>query len=268
MPPLVSIVIPTRNSAQILRRCLESVKNQTYRNIETIVVDNYSTDATLEIAKDYGTIVLSKGPERSAQMNFGILNSSGKYVYRLDSDMISGPCVVEEAVKTCELNSIDGIIIRVVSDPTVSFWSEVRSFERKNLYFYDSNVAVRFFSRKAFDSINGFNETLNGFEDYEFHDRFVAAGYRFGRISSTEVHLGEPRTLAEIIRKHAYYGKDLRRYLANKKGRTKQSALRLSMIRLGQTNLLSELLRQPNILLGLVFYQTARYFATVIGMLS
>jgi len=43
--PLVSVVIPTYNSEKTLAKCLESIKNQTYKNVELIVVDNYSRDA-------------------------------------------------------------------------------------------------------------------------------------------------------------------------------------------------------------------------------
>jgi cellulose synthase/poly-beta-1,6-N-acetylglucosamine synthase-like glycosyltransferase len=53
MSPLVSIIIPTRNSARTLEKCLESIKHQTYSNIEVIVVDNFSDDETIEIAKKY-----------------------------------------------------------------------------------------------------------------------------------------------------------------------------------------------------------------------
>jgi glycosyltransferase involved in cell wall biosynthesis len=50
---LVSIIIPTKNSARTIQACLESCKDQTYQNIEIIVVDNFSTDGTFEIAKKY-----------------------------------------------------------------------------------------------------------------------------------------------------------------------------------------------------------------------
>jgi glycosyltransferase involved in cell wall biosynthesis len=51
--PLVSIIIPTKNSARTLAACLESCRSQTYENIEIIVVDNFSSDMTPEIAKQY-----------------------------------------------------------------------------------------------------------------------------------------------------------------------------------------------------------------------
>jgi glycosyltransferase involved in cell wall biosynthesis len=60
MQPLVSIVIPTKNSARTLEKCLVSIKNQAYENIEIIVVDNYSTDGTYEIAGKYTTKVFQK----------------------------------------------------------------------------------------------------------------------------------------------------------------------------------------------------------------
>jgi len=49
--PLVSVIIPTFNSGGTLGKCLRSIRNQTYGNVEIIVVDKFSTDKTKEIAK-------------------------------------------------------------------------------------------------------------------------------------------------------------------------------------------------------------------------
>jgi glycosyltransferase involved in cell wall biosynthesis len=59
--PLVSVIIPTKNSESTIDYCLRSIRGQTYTNIEVIVVDNYSRDKTEEVAQKYGK-VLSKGP--------------------------------------------------------------------------------------------------------------------------------------------------------------------------------------------------------------
>ena len=62
MKKLVSITIPTFNSENTLRKTLENVKNQSYENIEIIIIDSYSYDKTLEIAKKFNAkIIMCKG---------------------------------------------------------------------------------------------------------------------------------------------------------------------------------------------------------------
>ena len=75
--PLVSVVVPTFNSERFLEKCLKSIRMQTYRNVEVIVVDNFSKDRTREIAEKCADLVLLKGYERSAQVNFGVRYAHG-----------------------------------------------------------------------------------------------------------------------------------------------------------------------------------------------
>ncbi len=96
--PLVSVIVPTYNSAKFLEACLMSIKKQSYANVELIVVDNNSTDNTTEIARKFTDKVFNKGPERSAQVNFGVTQASGEYVYKVDSDFVLGINVVKECV--------------------------------------------------------------------------------------------------------------------------------------------------------------------------
>jgi glycosyltransferase involved in cell wall biosynthesis len=70
--PLVSVIVPTKNSSSTLVKCLDSIINQTYRNIEIIIVDNYSADSTRDIAMHYTDKVFTLGPERSPQVNYGV----------------------------------------------------------------------------------------------------------------------------------------------------------------------------------------------------
>ena len=69
--PLVSVIIPTRDSDRTLESCLSSIRAQSYAPIEIIVVDNHSTDRTLRIAISHCDVVETFGPERSAQRNRG-----------------------------------------------------------------------------------------------------------------------------------------------------------------------------------------------------
>lgn len=98
---MVSVVIPTFNSERFLEECLRSVRGQTYSNVEVIVVDNYSTDGTRKIAERYGAKTLLKGPERSAQMNHGVINAGGEYILRVDFDMAADEDLIEKCIKLC-----------------------------------------------------------------------------------------------------------------------------------------------------------------------
>ena len=69
--PLVSVIVTTKNEEKNIANCLKSIKNQTYKNIEIIVVDNNSDDRTKEIAGKYTDKVFNHGPERSALRNLG-----------------------------------------------------------------------------------------------------------------------------------------------------------------------------------------------------
>ncbi len=73
---LVSVIVTTKNEEKNIANCLKSIKGQSYpqEKIQIIVVDNNSSDSTTKIAKRFTDKVYNKGPERSAQRNYGIFN--------------------------------------------------------------------------------------------------------------------------------------------------------------------------------------------------
>lgn len=107
----VSIVVPVYNSCKTIGRCLESILEQTYSNLEIVIVNDGSTDNSLEICESYATkdsrvLLLSQenaGP--SSARNFGIRNSSGTYMQFVDSDDVIKPNMTEELVKGANENS-------------------------------------------------------------------------------------------------------------------------------------------------------------------
>lgn len=114
--PLVSIILPTKNNDRTIFACIDSIAKQTYSPIEVVLVDNFSTDPTRDIAAGFSDrldiTVLQKGPERHVQRAFGFEASKGKYVYFLDSDMYLAPTVVEKAVNALENDEkIAGVIV-------------------------------------------------------------------------------------------------------------------------------------------------------------
>ena len=263
--PLVSVIVPTKNSEATIERCLKSITEQNYKSVEIIIVDNYSSDKTRQIARKYGAKVYLKGPERAAQINFGVKKARGKYVYRVDSDFVLNRNVIQEAVESCENNGYDAIIIHNTSDPTISFWSRVRKAERDCYRNDEFNVAARFWKRKAFLSVGGFDENLVAGDDYDLHNRLLEAGFRIGRIASEEIHIGEPRTLAEIVWKHYYYGKSIGRFIRKN---PKRAMIQLSPFRMSYVKCLSNFLNNPLLMVGFTIYQIVRYMAAAIGIVA
>lgn len=263
--PLVSVIVPTRNSEATIERCLKSIKEQNYEKVEIIVVDNYSNDATRRIAKEYGAKVYLKGPERSAQVNFGAAKANGKYIYRVDSDFVLHPDIIREAVEMCERYGYDAVVIHNTSDPSISFWAKVRKVERDCYKDDELNVAARFWKTEVFKAVGGFDETLVAGDDYDLHNRLLKSGFRIGRIKAEEIHIGEPKTLAEIVRKHYYYGKNIGHFIRKN---PKKALRQLSPLRKSYIKSFSAFLTDPILMVGFVVYQFVRYVAAIIGVIS
>ena len=96
---LVSVIIPTRNSDRKIEKCLQSIVDQSYKNIEILVIDAFSKDNTHEIISRFGTRRFSLEGERTRAKNFGISKSVGEFLLFIDSDMVLEHRVVEECVK-------------------------------------------------------------------------------------------------------------------------------------------------------------------------
>ena len=84
--PLVSIVIPTRNCFLQLSRLLDSIRQQTFHNYEVIVIDNFSSDGTFELACKHAK-AFQKGPERHLQRPYGVSHARGEFLMFIDADM-------------------------------------------------------------------------------------------------------------------------------------------------------------------------------------
>ncbi len=208
MKPIVSVIVTTRNSAQTLELCLSSIISQTTRDIEIIVVDNNSTDQTIEIAKKYTDRILQHGPERSAQRNLGAKKAQGKYLLFLDSDMELSPHVIEEILAEYEGGAIGIYIPEIIKGNTL--WAQIRTFERS---FYNGTPidAVRAVAKEVFTFIGGFDETLTGPEDWDFDKRVRMKG-NTSIIHAPLYHHEEAVTLTSFIEKKLYYAKDFTRY--------------------------------------------------------
>lgn len=214
--PLVSVIVPTKNSSEFLEDCLISIHAQTYASIELIVVDNFSTDATQEIAKRYTRAVMTQGPERSQQRNSGVHIAQGSYVAIIDSDMVLAPAVIEECVIAAANPAVVGVIIPEESFGE-GFWAQCKRFERSFYVGVDWMEAARFFSKEVYLTVGGYNPQLVSGEDWDLSQRIATHG-AIGRISSFIRHNEGRISLIKTIKKKYYYAQHFKKYVAANTG--------------------------------------------------
>lgn len=220
--PLVSIIIPTKNSARFLKNCLKSIKKQSYKEIETLIVDGKSTDQTQEIAKKYKVPVLICVPkvpkgtfDAPHKKNYGAGKAKGKYVYTVDADMELTKDVVKEAVELCE-NGADAVIL-----PEDSFgkgiWAQAKNLERRCYFGDDTIESPRFAKKSVWTHVGGLDVNLGGGgEDWDFYQKLQDSGYKTKRVKSMVMHNEGDLQLSHLLKKRFMYGRDSLKYISKR----------------------------------------------------
>lgn len=266
--PFVSVIVTTRNSATTLSDCLQSIKQQTYQFIETIVVDRDSTDDTKSIAKSFTTHVFNHGPERSAQRNFGVRQASGDWVLMIDSDMQLEPNVVADCV------SVTSAQHRAVIIPEqsfgVGFWARCKQLERSFYHGVDWIEAARFFDRRLYLQLGGYDETMVSGEDWNLSSR-AAQQTTIVRTASFIHHNEGHLQLLSTLKKKFYYAGQFKHYTAGVRRKTQAAAhgSQPTAIVLRRFGLFfadpGKLLQRPHVGIGMLFMKICEFGCGAIG---
>ena len=260
---IVSVVVPTRNSEEFLSRCLASIRAQTYPAIEVIVVDNHSTDNTRAIASKLADVLVTAGPERSAQCNFGASLASGRWVFRVDSDFELDRHVVTQCIASTRSGAL-AVIVHNSPDGSVGWLSRLRRFE-VDMYKYDLTFsAARFLERDLFLRIGGYDIKLVAGEDYDLQNRLNRAGVPVAFVAAEALHLGEPRSIREALQKHYMYGQD---FVHFRRANTGEARRQLSPLRMIYIRRWRSFVRHPIVGAGFLFYHISKFAAGGAGYL-
>jgi len=218
-PPIapvdLSIIVPVRNDADRLRRCLLSIRAaKAAAAIELIVGDNGSTDASAAVAAELGAVVLSVPDARVAAVrNAAARAARGAALAFVDADHEIDPKWSAAALEILA----DGTIVAVGDQyhaPADGTWVQ-RSYDalrrhqsgtRDVTWLPSGNIVVK---RAAFEQVGGFDVHLETCEDVDLCQRLAAAG---GRIVATDrlftVHYGDPRSLKALFLGELWRGRD------------------------------------------------------------
>lgn len=135
MNPLISVIIPVYNREKHIKNCLDIVISQTYKNLEIIVVNDGSTDSSVEIINQYSNKIIllehQKNRGLSAARNTGIENATGKYIHFMDDDDIINPEFYENMVKASEKTDADMACCSMVQQ---KFKYKTQIFKKQGVY--------------------------------------------------------------------------------------------------------------------------------------
>jgi glycosyltransferase involved in cell wall biosynthesis len=259
---LVSVIIPTKNSSKTLDRCLKSISNQIYSNIEVIIVDSFSTDNTIDISKKYNTKFFKVKTNVSEARNFGINKADGRYILSLDSDMEINQRVIMECVNKID-QGFDAIIIPEISIGK-GFWAECKKFEKKNYLGDELIESPRFFNKDMLNKLNGYDPTLVAGEDWDIGIRIKKSGYKIGRIDAIIKHNEGNLSLLKTMKKKYIYGKTLKFYL-NKHPEEAKKQLRI--IRPNFKKNWKSFMQNPIYAIGMLFMKSCELGSGWVGFI-
>jgi glycosyltransferase involved in cell wall biosynthesis len=188
--PCVSVIIPSYNHAPYLRECIDSVLAQDHPNTEVIVVDDGSTDASLDILRAYGNrigLLQQRGGRQARARNLGLGVARGELVAFLDSDDRYLPGRISSAVAA--LDAAPGVDVvwadyrRIDAQGSVlaeARWSPADADFRRELIagnpICNATVTLR---RRVLDEIGGFDERVPRVCDGAAWYQIAARGHRF-----------------------------------------------------------------------------------------
>ncbi len=264
--PLVTVIVPTRNSGRTIETCLESIVKQTYANIDLIVVDNNSNDETKDIARKYTSSVHNHGPERNYQRSYAANMANGKYLVFIDSDMQLSPALIESSVRMCETYGYDAIVLPEISAGE-GFWANCRKLEVYSILNDEfRELANRFIRREAYFAVGGYEVNLDwiGGEDYDIHERIKTSGYKIGRTDQVILH-HEIVPFWAMLRKYRIYGNYLAKHVRKHPGTGFRQFVMPPSGYLKNWKLFA---RNPIHTAGLIFLKVSLYLAATTGLLT
>ena len=209
--PLVSINIPTLDSARTLELCLSAVSKQTYENVETVLIDSYSSDETVAIAGKFGArIVLGRG--LLMQRMTGIRASLGEFLLLLDSDQVAPPTLIESCVRKMQSDPSLGALI--VPEVTISANHGTISAIQRTYHTdlqYDPHplygtALPRFFRTHLLKAVRPPRRELGYFDHAWIYRRSLDLGAKIGFVQERISHI-ESNSTYNVMRKFSrFYG--------------------------------------------------------------
>ncbi|UUF14864.1 MULTISPECIES: glycosyltransferase family 2 protein [Flavobacterium] len=183
---LVSVVIPCYNDYKYIHEAINSINNQTHKNVEIIIVDDGSDTITQNVLKEIKqeniTIVYQENSGPSAARNTGIKNAKGDYILTLDADDYFDADFISKALNVLSIYNKVGLVscwIKVFTEKGIIEKFKPEGGDLKILILGNgASAGSVLFRKQCWADAKGYDENMRkGYEDWEFNISVVKAGW-------------------------------------------------------------------------------------------
>ena len=234
--PDISVIISVFNGENFIYNCINSIKSQTYSNIEIVIIDDGSSDSSLDMIKEslkdfrYYKIVIQKNIGLTKSLIRGIFLSTGRYIARQDIDDESLPDRLNKSITTLQKYNLDLLFTRalkfnkIVPNILVSSFCNLRTYSFGNIFIHGT-----LFIKKSVLLVNLYNDNYKYSQDYKLFYELLVKKYRIGVINEPLYKIGNN---AESISNRRFEEQNYFKKLV-----IKEAGLKFSFIRIYSGNL-------------------------------
>ena len=221
--PKISVIIVNYNGKKLLENCLESLFKTDYNNFEVILVDNNSTDGSMEfVTKNYPKIIVIKLDSNKGfaePNNIGTKIAKGEYLLFLNNDTVTTTNFISEMVNVLEKDEKIAICQSLLLKPDgnidssgdfidkmgIVYNSKTKTDEIKEIS--SARGACMLIRKKIFDKLGGFDEKFFfSFEDVDLGWRSWILGYKVVIVPNSIVYHDAGKTSSKLKSEAAYHG--------------------------------------------------------------
>ena len=220
--PLVSVIIPCYNDHKYILKAIDSINQQTYKNVEIFVIDDGSDETTKQILrsiKQANLFVLHQpngGPSNAR--NNGIKEAKGEFILTLDADDYFEPSFLEKALLILENSPRIGLVTCngfIFNEKGITGKFISKSGSASDFLFFNSALGNSLFRKICWSNVGGYDEDMkNGYEDWDFHVSILSCNWEIEIVDEYLFHYRDkPNSRNKNANKSKY---EITRYVLQK----------------------------------------------------
>ncbi|MDC3404579.1 glycosyltransferase [Acidimicrobiia bacterium] len=213
--PLISVIMSTYNSEEVVKKSIESIVSQTYQHFELLIIDDASTDNTLKTINLYQekhkNIKIYKNQKNiglTKCLNILLNNTQGDYIARQDDDDISINTRLENQLKFIESKNLDFCTTRAITSPDGRSRPNLSYYLPKKILINYKNPFVHgtlMIKKNTITEIGGYDENFYYSQDYKLIYDLIKKGYKFKTLRKKLYILNTKNNISELKKDEQKY---------------------------------------------------------------